>query len=173
MKTNSSPSLEKIITAREIQLKVRELADQISLDYAGKKLHLVGVLKGAFIFLADLVRFLTIPVQVHFLHASSYTHTQSSGNVHLAHQLKLTGKDILVIEDIQDTGLTLSRILEDLVQQKPASLEVCTLLEKDRPHTKVINIRYTGFKIPNEFVVGYGLDMSERFRELPYIARLS
>ena len=166
-------SKEVLISREEINRRVEQLGREISQDYKGRELHLVGVLNGAFMFLADLVRHLSIPCQICFLQASSYKdQLVSTGKVKLMHNLDLSGKDVLVVEDIFDTGLTLKRIGEDLNMQKPASLEFCTLLNKMIKNKASINVKYIGFDIENRFVVGYGLDYAEKYRELPHISCL-
>ena len=166
-------SNEIFISRKEISSRVEQLGREISNDYQGKELHLVGVLNGAFIFLADLARQLSIPCQICFLQASSYKDQKvSTGQVILMHNLDLSGKDVLVVEDIFDTGLTLKHIREDLNIQKPASLEICTLLNKRIPDKVSVDVKYIGFEIENRFVVGYGLDYAEKYRELPHIACL-
>ena len=166
-------SQEVLISRAEINQRVEELGRQISADYQGRELHLVGVLSGAFIFLADLVRQLSIPCQICFLQASSYKDQKvSSGEVTLMHNLDLSGKDVMVVEDIVDTGLTLKHILEDLQQQKPTSMEICALLSKNIPDKVPVKVKYVGFEIEDRFVVGYGLDFAEKYREVPHIACL-
>ena len=166
-------SKEVLISKEKIDRRVEQLGHQISQDYQGRELHLVGVLNGAFIFLADLARHLSIPCQICFMQASSYKDQQvSTGKVTLMHNLDLSGKDVLVVEDIFDTGLTLKKIKEDLNMQKPASLEICSLLNKRIPDKVAIEVRYIGFEIENRFVVGYGLDYAEKYRELPHISCL-
>jgi hypoxanthine phosphoribosyltransferase len=166
-------SKEVLISRAEIDQLVEELGRQISTDYQGRELHLVGVLNGAFIFLADLVRPLSIPCQICFLQASSYKDQKvSSGEVTLMHNLDLNGKDVMVVEDIVDTGLTLKHILEDLHQQKPTSIEICALLSKNIPDKVPVEVKYIGFEIEDRFVVGYGLDFAEKYREVPHIACL-
>ena len=166
-------SREVLISKEEINFRVEQLGREISQDYHGRELHLVGVLNGAFIFLADLVRHLSIPCQICFLQASSYKdQLVSTGKVKLMHNLDLSGKDVLVVEDIFDTGLTLKHIREDLYVQKPTSLEICALLNKMIPDKLAVNVKYIGFEIENRFVVGYGLDYAEKYRELPHISCL-
>jgi hypoxanthine phosphoribosyltransferase len=179
---NRVPSNEKkqyiyskkvLISREEINRRVEQLGREISQDYKGRELHLVGVLNGAFMFLADLVRHLSIPCQICFLQASSYKdQLVSTGKVKLMHNLDLSGKDVLVVEDIFDTGLTLKHIREDLYVQKPTSLEICALLNKRIPNKLAVNVKYIGFEIENRFVVGYGLDYAEKYRELPHISCL-
>ena len=166
-------SKEVLISREEIKRRVEQLGREISKDYKGRELHLVGVLNGAFMFLADLVRHLSIPCQICFLQASSYKEQLvSTGKVKLMHNLDLSGKDVLVVEDIFDTGLTLKHIREDLYVQKPTSLEICALLNKMIPDKLAVNVKYIGFEIENRFVVGYGLDYAEKYRELPHISCL-
>ena len=165
--------LEVLITREQLQERIQELGREITEDYTKKELHLVGVLKGSFVFLADLVRELRLSCRMHFLQASSYKDRKtSSGYVTITHSLDLTGKHILVVEDIFDTGLTLLRVVEDLQSQDPASLEVCTLLDKKIPGKAPVRVKYRGFEIENRFVVGYGLDYGERYREIPEIVCL-
>ena len=166
-------SKEVLISREEINRRVEQLGREISQDYKGRELHLVGVLNGAFMFLADLARHLSIPCQICFLQASSYKEQLvSTGKVKLMHNLDLSGKDVLVVEDIFDTGLTLKHIMEDLYVQKPTSLEICALLNKRIPDKLAVNVKYIGFEIENRFVVGYGLDYAEKYRELPHISCL-
>ena len=179
---NRVPSNEKkqyiyskkvLISREEINRRVEQLGREISQDYKGRELHLVGVLNGAFMFIADLARNLSIPCQICFLQASSYKEQLvSTGKVKLMHNLDLSGKDVLVVEDIFDTGLTLQHIKEDLNMQKPASLEICALLNKRITNKASVNVKYIGFEIEDRFVVGYGLDYAEKFRELPHISCL-
>ena len=172
-KKKDNYSKEVLISREEINRRVEQLGREISQDYKGRELHLVGVLNGAFMFLADLVRHLSIPCQICFLQASSYKdQLVSTGKVKLMHNLDLSGKDVLVVEDIFDTGLTLKHIKEDLNTQNPASLEICALLNKRIPDKLDVNVKYIGFEIENRFVVGYGLDYAEKYRELPYISCL-
>ena len=166
-------SQEVLISRVEISHRVQELGRQISMDYKGRELHLVGVLNGAFIFLADLVRQLNIPCQVCFLQASSYKEQKvSSGEVTLMHNLDLSGKHVLVVEDIFDSGLTLRSILEDLQVQQPLSIDICALLSKIIPDKLPVKVKYIGFEIEDRFVVGYGLDFAEKYREVPHITCL-
>jgi len=164
---------EVLIARSDIKKRVEQLGREISADYQGRELHLVGVLNGAFIFLADLVRQIDIPCQICFLQASSYKNQKVSlGEVTLMHNLDLCGKDVLVVEDIFDTGLTLKYILEDLKRQNPKSLEACALLNKQIPDKLPIAVKYIGFDIEDRFVVGYGLDFAEHYREISHIACL-
>ena len=166
-------SRDILISKKEIDSRVEQLGREISQDYKGRELHVVGVLNGAFMFLADLVRHLSIPCQICFMQASSYKdQLVSTGKVILMHNLDLNGKDVLVVEDIFDTGLTLKHIMEDLYVQKPTSLEICAFLNKRIPDKLAVNVKYIGFEIENRFVVGYGLDYAEKYRELPHISCL-
>ena len=172
-KKKDNYSKEILISREEINRRVEQLGREISQDYKGRELHLVGVLNGAFMFIADLARHLSIPCQICFLQASSYKdQLVSTGKVKLMHNLDLNGKDVLVVEDIFDTGLTLKHISEDLYIQKPTSLEICALLNKRIPDKLAVNVKYIGFEIENRFVVGYGLDYAEKYRELPHISCL-
>lgn len=168
--------IEKIlIEPEEIQERVKELGRKISEDYHGKEVLLVCILKGAFVFLADLIRSLDIPVKVDFIACSSYgSSTESSGVVRILKDLDypVERKHILLIEDIVDTGLTLNYILSILRERRPLSLKVCALLDKPERRIVPVNVDYLGFKIPNEFVVGYGLDFNGHYRNLPFIAVL-
>jgi hypoxanthine phosphoribosyltransferase len=158
-----------------IRDRVRELGERIAADYAGRELTLVGVLKGAVIFLADLSRAISIPHTLEFIQASSYgDQTSSSGRVQLSNDGvgDLTGRHVLLVEDIYDTGRTMGRLLDALRAKNPASLEVCAFLVKDHPRVIETPIRYFGFPIPDIFVVGYGLDHAQKMRNLPHIAAL-
>jgi hypoxanthine phosphoribosyltransferase len=164
-----------LISGEEIQSKIRELGDQITADYRGKDLLLVGVLKGAFVVMADLSRHIRLPLQFDFMAVSSYgAATKTSGVVRILKDLDhdIKGRDVLLVEDIVDSGLTLAYLLKNLRARGPASLEVCALLHKEDVQKVAVDIRYTGFEIPPDFVVGYGLDYSERYRNLPYVATL-
>ncbi len=167
---------ETVYGEQEIQARVRDMAGEISGDYGPEGVFLIGILKGAFMFLADLARSITIPVRFDFMACSSYgSSRKTSGIVRILKDLDtdIRGKDVLVVEDIIDTGLTLSYLLKNLKAREPASLEICSLLNKKRVEGKVdLPIKYEGFSIPDVFVVGYGLDYDEQFRNLPYIAKL-
>jgi len=165
-----------LVQPDDLAHRVRELASEISGDYEGKDLLLVGVLKGAVFFLSDLMRELEVDCEVDFMAVSSYgSSTESSGVVRILKDLdaSIDGRDVLVVEDIVDSGLTLKYLLRTLAARNPASLEVVALLEKPERRKVDLQIRYTGFEIPNRFVVGYGLDHGERFRNLPYVAALN
>ena len=164
-----------LVSADDIQKKIAELAAEIDVDYAGREPLLVGVLKGAVIFMADLARALSRPSTMEFMACSSYgSSTTSSGVVRILKDLDrdVAGRDILIVEDIIDSGLTLSWLLKNVQARNPASVEVVTLLRKPDAVKVQVPVKYVGFDIPNEFVVGYGLDYDERYRDLPYIGRL-
>jgi len=166
---------EQLVSQEDLERRVRELGVEISRDYEGKELFLVGVLKGAVFFLSDLMRALEVPCEVDFMAVASYgSSTDSSGVVRILKDLDATieGKDVLIVEDIIDSGLTLSYLLRTLKARDPRSLEVCALLTKPERREVDLPIRYTGFEIPNKFVIGYGLDHAERYRNLPYVAVL-
>ncbi len=165
-----------LITEAEIRAKIAELARRIEADYAGQKLLLVGVLKGAVMVMADLARELHLPVDMDWMAVSSYGNsTQSSGVVRILKDLdsELEGRTVLIVEDIIDSGLTLSWLLANLRSRGPASVEVCALLRKPDAATIELDVRYVGFDIPNEFVVGYGLDYAEKYRNLKDIGVLA
>jgi hypoxanthine phosphoribosyltransferase len=166
---------EVLITAEQLAQRVAELGAQITEEYAGKRLLLIGVLKGAVIFLVDLARQIQLSLEIDFMAISSYgASTQSSGIVRILKDLEdsVEGQHILVVEDIVDSGLTLDYLLRSLAARGPASIKVCGLLLKDRPRELSVPIDYVGFTIPDRFVVGYGLDFAERYRNLPYIGVL-
>jgi hypoxanthine phosphoribosyltransferase len=166
---------ETLVSAEDLERRVRELADEISRDYAGKDLVLVGVLKGAVFFLSDLMRQLDVPVEVDFMAVASYgSATKSSGVVRILKDLDaaIEGRDVLIVEDIVDSGLTLQYLLRNLAGRNPRSLEVCALLVKPERQKVELPTRYVGFEIPNRFAIGYGLDHAERYRNLPYVAAL-
>jgi hypoxanthine phosphoribosyltransferase len=170
------PNIEKVlISSEEIQAKLAEMGERITRDYAGRSILLVGVLKGAFVVMADLARSIRLPLEFDFMAVSSYgAATKTSGVVRILKDLDhdLAGRDVLVVEDIVDSGLTLKYLLKNLAARRPASLEVAALLRKEGIQQVPLELRYVGFEIPNEFVVGYGLDYAERYRNLPYIATL-
>ena len=168
--------IEKVlVSAEEIQAKLAQMGEQITKDYAGKSLLLVGVLKGAFVVMADLARQIGLPIEFDFMAVSSYgAATKTSGVVRILKDLDhdLKDRDVLIVEDIIDSGLTLKYLLKSLAGRKPASLEVAALLRKKGIQQVELDLRYVGFDIPNEFVVGYGLDFAERYRNLPYVGTL-
>ena len=155
--------------------KVSELGKKITNDYKGKNVLVIGVLKGANIFLGDLVRKIDLPVKIDFIAASSYgSSTESSGVVKILKDLdySIEGEHVIIVEDIIDTGLTLHYLIENFKSRKPASLEICTLLDKPERRKVNIPVKYRGFEIPDEFIVGYGIDFNEMYRNLPYVATL-
>ncbi len=164
---SSEPKL--LITPEEIRQAVAKLAAEIRRDYRGKQLLLIGILKGSFVFMADLVRELGLPVEVDFVKLSSYgSGTETSGKVKVVQGLKtpIKGRDVLVVEDIVDTGLTVSFLIDYLGKKKPASLKLCALTDKPSRHKVPVTIDYLGFTVPNKFIVGYGIDWNEKFRYL-------
>lgn len=168
--------IERVLISEEaIQQKVRELGEQISKDYAGKNLMLVSVLKGSVVFMADLMRAIKINCKIDFMCVSSYgSGTQTSGEVRLIKDLStpLEGCDLLIVEDILDSGMTLDYITRILNERKPKSIKICTLLDKPSRRKAKIYADYSGFEVPDEFVVGYGLDYDERYRNVPFIGVL-
>jgi hypoxanthine phosphoribosyltransferase len=167
---------EILVGAEDLSRRVKELADQISSDYADKDLLLIGVLKGAVFFVSDLMRHLDIPVEVDFMAVASYgSATRSSGVVRILKDLDaaIEGRDVLIVEDIVDSGLTLQYLLRNLAGRNPRSLEVCALLIKPERRKVDLHTRYVGFEIPDRFAIGYGLDHAERYRNLPYVAALA
>lgn len=164
--------IEVLLTEAQVDARIRQIGEQISKDYAGKQMHLVCVLKGASFFTCELAKRITVPVSLDFMSVSSYGgDTKSSGVVRIVKDLDepLTGKNVLVVEDIVDSGRTLSYLLDMLRERGPEDVKLCTLL--DKPDRRVVDVKvdYTGFQIPDEFVVGYGLDYDQKYRNLPYI----
>ena len=170
------PDTESVLlTEEQIRERIRELGAQISRDYEGRSVLLIAVLRGAALFLADLARDISVPIELDFMAVSSYgSSTKSSGVVRILKDLDepIDGRDVIVVEDILDTGLTLKYLLKNLASRKPASLEVITLLSKEGKQRVPISCKYVGFICPDEFVVGYGLDYAEKYRNLPYIGVL-
>jgi len=167
--------LEVLYTEEQLAERIREMGAQITQDNAGRELTIVAVLKGSFLFVADLVRAIDLPVTIDFLGLSSYgEETRSSGVVKITKDLSMPIQDkhVLVIEDIVDTGLTMRYLLENFETRKPASIQICTLLHKPANQRCDVPIDYTGFVIEDSFVIGYGLDLAERYRNLPYIGHL-
>lgn len=168
--------LKKVLLSEEqIKITVQELAEKINKDYEGKKLLIVIILKGSFVFAADLIRKINLPLELDFMVVSSYgAGTESSGIVKIIKDLNesVKGKNVLVIEDILDSGITLSNLLEVLKVRQPESLEICTLLNKPERRKAQVNAKYIGCDIPDEYIVGYGLDFDEQYRNLPYIGVL-
>jgi hypoxanthine phosphoribosyltransferase len=170
-------AIERVLVSEaELTRRVRELGAEISRDYAGRDLVLIGVLKGAVFFVSDLMRQMELSVEVDFMAVSSYgSATKSSGVVRILKDLDsaIQGRDVLIVEDIVDSGLTLRYLLRSLRGRNPSTLEVCALLVKPDARVVDVPVRYVGFEIPNEFVVGYGLDYQQRYRGLPYVATLA
>ena len=166
---------EVLVSTEELERRVGEIGTEISRDYEGRDLVMIGVLKGAVLFIADLMRQLTVPCEIDFMAVSSYgSATDSSGVVRILKDLEapIEGRDVLIVEDIIDSGLTLQYLLRNLRARNPGSLEVCALLTKPERRTVDLPVRYTGFEIPDKFAIGYGLDYAERYRNLPYVAAL-
>lgn len=164
--------IKVLVSEEEVDKRIRELGEQISKDYAGKEVHLICVLKGGVFFMCELAKRITVPVSMDFMSVSSYgDDTKSSGVVRIAKDLDepLEGKDVLIVEDIIDSGRTLSYLMKVLQERKPASMRLCTLLDKPDIRVKMVDVDYTGFNIPDEFVVGYGLDYAQKYRNLPFI----
>ena len=162
-----------LVSEEDVDKKIREIGDQISRDYAGKSVHLICVLKGGVFFMCELAKRISVPVSMDFMSVSSYgADTKSSGVVKIVKDLDepLEGKDVIIVEDIIDSGRTLSYLVEVLKQRNPNSIHICTLLDKpERRVKKQVVVDYVGFEIPDEFVVGYGLDYAQKYRNLPYI----
>src|ERR671924_830551 len=166
---------EVLVSTEELERRVGEIGTEISRDYEGRDLVMIGVLKGAVVFVGDLMRRLTVPCEIDFIAVSSYgSSTDSSGVVRILKDLEapIEGKDVLIVEDIVDSGLTLNYLLRSLRGRNPRSLEVCALLVKPSRRKIDLPIRYVGFEIPDRFVVGYGLDLDQRYRNLPYVAAI-
>ncbi|MFW6360820.1 MAG: hypoxanthine phosphoribosyltransferase [Spirochaetota bacterium] len=166
---------EVLFTAEDLEQRVSELGKQITADYAGRELLVIGVLKGANVFLGDLIRHIDLPIEIDFIAAASYGNsTESSGVVRLLKDLDypIENRHVLLIEDLIDTGLTLHYLAENLKARLPASFRICTLLDKPERRKVAMEVDYKGFDIPDEFIVGYGIDFSQKYRNLPYIATL-
>jgi hypoxanthine phosphoribosyltransferase len=167
---------ETLVSSEELQRRIAELGATITRDYEGKDLILVGVLKGAVLFLADLMRHIDVPCEIDFMAVSSYgSQTDSSGVVRILKDLDapIQDRDVLIVEDIIDSGLTLSWLVGNLKSRSPASVEICAMLRKPSSSQMDVEVAYTGFDVPDEFVVGYGLDYAERYRNLPFIGTLA
>lgn len=165
-------SIRVLITEKEVQEKIQQIAGRINEDYQGKQLHLVGVLRGSVFFVCELAKRLTIPVTIDFMSVASYGDgTESSGAVRMVKDLddSLEGKEVLLVEDIIDSGRTLYYLMDLLQKRQPASLRLAALLDKPDRRVKPVKVDYTGFEIPDEFVVGYGLDYAQKYRNLPFI----
>lgn len=168
--------IKELISEKDVDDKIRILGAQISKDYEGREVHLICVLKGSIFFTCELAKHITVPVTLDFMSVSSYGNEKnSSGVVRIVKDLdeNIEGKDVIVIEDIVDTGRTLSYLLQLLQERHPKSLALCTLLDKPERRTHEVEVDYTGFQIPDEFVVGYGLDYAQKYRNLPYIGVLT
>ena len=164
--------VEIMLSEEEVDARIKAIGEQISRDYEGKQIHLICVLKGGSFFMCELAKRITVPVSLDFMSVSSYgSDTKSSGVVKIVKDLdeSIKDKDVLVVEDIVDSGRTLSYLMEMLKDRKPRSLHLCTLLDKPDRRVVPVNVDYTGFQIPDDFVVGYGLDFDQRYRNLPYI----
>ena len=169
-------SIRVLIPEDKVDERIAQLGEQISQDYAGRQVHLIGILKGSIFFICELAKRITVPVTMDFMSVSSYgAGTKSSGVVKLIKDLDdpINGKDVLVVEDIIDSGRTLSYLLKNLSSRQPASIRLCTLLDKPERREVDVEVDYQGFRIPDEFVIGYGLDYDQRYRNLPYIGVLS
>ena len=168
--------IKELISEKDVDEKIRILGEQISKDYEGKEVHLICVLKGSIFFTCELAKHISVPVTLDFMSVSSYGNEKnSSGVVRIVKDLdeNIEGKEVIVIEDIVDTGRTLSYLLQLLQERHPKSLALCTLLDKPERRTHEVEVDYTGFQIPDEFVVGYGLDYDQKYRNLPYIGIVS
>ena len=168
-------TVKEMISQEKVENRIKEMAAQISKDYEGKSVHLVCILKGSVFFTCELAKYITVPVTIDFMQCSSYgADTKSSGIVKLAKDLDepITGRDTIIIEDIIDSGRTLSHLVKLLSQREPASLQLCTLLDKPDRRVVEVDVKYVGFEIPDKFVVGYGLDYDQRMRNLPYIGEV-
>lgn len=167
-----SETIRELISEEEVDKRIRELGEEISRDYARKQIHLICVLKGGVFFMCELAKRITVPVSMDFMCVGSYGDgTKSSGVVRIAKDLDeaIEGKEVLIVEDIIDSGNTLYYLMDVLQKRKPASLRLCTLLDKPERRVKDVKVDYTGFEIPDEFIVGYGLDYAQKYRNLPYI----
>lgn len=175
MQTYPGERLEPLLLHKDIQTRVDSLGKRITLDYTGKELLLVGILKGSFVFMADLIRCIDLPLAIDFMAMSSYgAATKSSGVVRILKDLEhgVDGRHVLVVEDVVDTGLTLNYIYGHMRSRGAASVKICSLLDKPSRRQVAVPLHYKGFEIPDEFVVGYGLDVDERYRNLPDVCRL-
>lgn len=165
-------TIKVLLSEETVDERIETLGKQISEDYAGKQVHLIGILKGSVFFMCELAKRITVPVSMDFMSVSSYGDgTSSSGIIRMVKDLDetLEGKEVIVVEDIIDSGRTLSYLLETLSRRLPASMKLCTLLDKPERRVKDVKVDYVGFEIPDEFVVGYGLDYAQKYRNLPYI----
>lgn len=166
--------IEVMIGAEEIQNKIVDIAKEINDKYKGQELYIICILKGAVVFTVDLIKKLSMPVELDFMIVSSYNGTETTGNINIIKDINgsIEGKNILIVEDIIDTGLTLYNVKNILNSRGPKSIEICTLIDKKERRKVELNSDYVGFDIPNEFIVGYGLDLDEKYRNLPYIGKI-
>ena len=174
--TRPGEHIDILIDEDRLEQRLRELGEKISRDYAGKHVHLIGVLKGACFFMCGLAKYITVPVTMDFMSVSSYgSETKSSGVVKIVKDLEepLKDRDVLIVEDIVDSGRTLSYLIKMLQDREPASMQLATLLDKPSRRVTQVDVTYTGFEIPDQFVVGFGLDFDQRYRNLPYIGVVS
>ncbi len=171
-----SEKIQIVYSEEEVRNRIKEMGEQISRDYAGKEVHLICVLRGGSFFMCELSKYITVPVTIDFMSVSSYgVGTESSGIIKINKDLDdaIAGKDVIVVEDIIDSGRTLSHLMDLLETRRPESLALCTLLDKPDRRVMEVNVDYTGFQIPDFFVVGYGLDYAQKYRNLPYIGKVS
>ena len=165
-------TIRELISEQDVDKRIEELGQQISADYAGKSIHLICILKGGAFFMCELAKRITVPVSIDFMSVGSYgDDTVSSGNIRIKKDLEesIEGKEVLIVEDIIDSGRTLSYLVKELGERKPAGIRLCTLLDKPERRVTDVKVDYVGFNIPDEFVVGYGLDYAQKYRNLPYI----
>lgn len=172
---NKKPKIDVLISKEDIAKRVKELGDIISRDYVGQELTVITLLRGSVIFTADLVRDISLDVIMDFMTVKSYEGTESTGEVRIIQDLEdaISGKHVLIVEDIVDTGQTLSKVYNLLKTRKPASLEICSFLDKPSRRKKEVQVKYVGYEIPDKFVIGYGLDFDQKYRQLPYIGVVS
>lgn len=171
-----SEKIQVVYSEEEVRNRIKEMGEQISRDYAGKEVHLICVLRGGSFFMCELAKYITVPVTIDFMSVSSYgVGTESTGIIKINKDLDdaIVGKDVIVVEDIIDSGRTLSHLMNLLETRRPESLALCTLLDKPDRRVIEVNVDYTGFQIPDFFVVGYGLDYAQKYRNLPYIGKVS
>lgn len=167
--------IEVLISEEQLDARIRELGEQISRDYAGRSVHLICILRGSVLFMSELSKRITVPVTMDFMSVSSYgDKTVSSGQITVKKDLEdsIEGRDVIVVEDIIDSGRTLSYLLQDLSRRKPASLALCTMLDKPDRRTHEVSVDYTAFEVPDVFVVGFGLDYAQKYRNLPYVGQV-
>ena len=172
---DTEETVEVMLEKEKVEQRIRELAQEINRDYAGKKIHLICILKGSVFFTCELAKHIKEPCSIDFMSVSSYgDNMESSGKIEIKKDLdeSIEGLDVLIIEDIIDSGRTLATLKQELLARNPASLRICTLLDKPDRRVAQIEVEYTGFSIPDEFVVGYGLDFAQRYRNLPYIGKI-